>query len=319
MLRALILLLVAFGPHTSTAQTFPVARCINMGAALEAPIEGDWGYVIQRRHIDRIAQAGFDTIRLPVKFSAHFKNGAFDPAFLARVDEVVGWTQDADLNVILVLHHYWDLMDTGTDAHKANLIAMWRVLGQHYADAPQSVLFELLNEPEGTLTTADAAALYDTILSDLRPAHPTRWIIMGGDEWNNIDSLADLPDPDPYDMHTFHFYEPWQFTHQGAPYVQADLPRSGWGSDADRATLSQRFDVATAQNRPLFLGEFGVYDAAPRPDHIRWLRAVRQAAEAHGIPWCHWGFTQGEQAGFQAFDVDRDDWRAGVLDALMGD
>jgi len=42
-----------------------------MGNALEADNEGDWGYKIQARHFQYIKQAGFDTVRIPIKWDAH--------------------------------------------------------------------------------------------------------------------------------------------------------------------------------------------------------------------------------------------------------
>ncbi len=46
---------------------------------------------------------------------------------------------------------------------------------------------------------------------------------------------------------------------------------------------------------------------------------MRHAADRHGIAWCCWGFSQGNQPGFQAFDVQTNARRPGILDALMGD
>ena len=65
---------------------FPVERCINVAGALEAPNEGDWGYKIRERDFKTIRAAGFDTIRVPIKFSAHAMEQApytLDPAFMA--------------------------------------------------------------------------------------------------------------------------------------------------------------------------------------------------------------------------------------------
>ena len=44
----------------------PIKRCMNLGSALEAPQEGEWGYVIRRDDLVRLKDAGFDTVRLPV-------------------------------------------------------------------------------------------------------------------------------------------------------------------------------------------------------------------------------------------------------------
>ena len=294
---------------------FPVARCVNLGAALEAPREGDWGYRVRRADLRRIAEAGFDAVRLPVRWDVHWDGARIDPAHLARVDEVIGWGRDAGLSVILNLHHFWPLMDD-PDAHAATFLAIWDALSAHLAGAPDDLILELLNEPEGALTTAKAFGLQRQALARLRPLHPGRWIVTGGGDWNALDAMLSLPPPGPREARTFHHYAPWPFTHQGAPYVDDTPPPQAWDpawADAIRAEMAR----AGARPYPVLLGEFGTYDAVPRPDAAAWTRAVREAAEAAGLPWCHWGFTQGDQPGFQLYDTATETWRADLLDALI--
>ncbi|MGR3467967.1 MAG: glycoside hydrolase family 5 protein [Shimia sp.] len=299
------------------ALAFPVERCINLGAALEAAEEGDWGYTIRRADIARIAAAGFDTVRLPARFSGHW-DGAIEPAFLARVDEVIGWAFAEDLTVILDLHHFWPLFDAPEDpALRAKARAIWAELSAHYADAPDALVFELLNEPEPPMTHAQAWNVQADLRATIRAMHPTRWIITGASDWNDWEGLPALPPPDPYEVRTFHFYAPFDFTHQGAPYIDPIRPPAAWGSAADRAALTAEFDRIAALGLPLFLGEFGTYDSAPRADAARWTAAVREAAEERDIPWCYWAFSQGDQDGFQAYDTGPEAWRPSILDALI--
>src|SRR5690349_11190137 len=46
-------------------------RGVNLGNMLEAPNEGDWGLTVQEEYLDRITEAGFDFIRLPVRWNTH--------------------------------------------------------------------------------------------------------------------------------------------------------------------------------------------------------------------------------------------------------
>src|SRR5271168_4857847 len=69
---------------------------INAGNALDAPTEGAWGPRLEEAYFDYVASAGFDHVRLPVRFSAHADAAApftIDPTFLARVDWAVGEVQ----------------------------------------------------------------------------------------------------------------------------------------------------------------------------------------------------------------------------------
>ena len=48
-----------------------LGRGVNLGNALEAPREGEWGIVLEEAFFRLIAEAGFDTVRVPIRWSAH--------------------------------------------------------------------------------------------------------------------------------------------------------------------------------------------------------------------------------------------------------
>ena len=48
-----------------------IGRGINFGNALESPIEGAWGLTIKEFYIQAIADLGFNSVRLPICWSAH--------------------------------------------------------------------------------------------------------------------------------------------------------------------------------------------------------------------------------------------------------
>ena len=307
-----LLLIVAARP----AVAFPVERCINLGAAMEAPVEGDWGYTIEQNHLTRIAGAGFDTVRLPVRVSAHWDGERLSPQILARADQVIGWAQAQGLNVILDLHHFRE-MAFDPASHTGDLIKIWRSLAAHYQGAPDSLMFELFNEPEGAFTTDRAVPVFREITEMIRETHPDRWIITGGGNWNELDEMLRLPAPGHREVHTFHYYAPWAFTHQQAAYLPDPPPPTTWGSAEDRAQLIADMARAGATGAPVFLGEFGVYGATDPEQRLNWIAAVRRAAEDQGLPWCYWGFSQGDVTGFSAFTPSLDAWEPGMLDALV--
>src|SRR5438105_922584 len=61
---------VPFVPLPASEQAAQLGRGINFGDALDAPNEGEWGWVLQESYFDVAQQAGFRTIRLPVRWSA---------------------------------------------------------------------------------------------------------------------------------------------------------------------------------------------------------------------------------------------------------
>jgi hypothetical protein len=55
------------------------SRGISFGGALDGDRRGDDGW-LQERHYDAVREAGFDTVRLPVKWSAHLEASPREPA-----------------------------------------------------------------------------------------------------------------------------------------------------------------------------------------------------------------------------------------------
>ncbi len=296
------------------AGDFPVRRCINLADALDSPmVEGEWGPVIEPAHLDAIAAAGFDAVRLPVRFSSRWNGTRIDAAFLARVDAVIRMGLDRGLTVILDLHHFEDLM-RAPDRHADSFAGIWAVLAAHYAGWPDGLVFELLNEPSEAVDTPTAVALYARVWPVLRRHHPDRWVVVSGADWGNLAELAGVPVFDDRTVLTFHSYSPWEFTHQTAPWFDPPLPARTWGSPADRSRVTHDMAraVRDARGAPLFLGEFGAHRDMGARRHD-WLRTVRQAAEAQGIGWCVWSFA----STFAIYDTDRGAWMPGALDSLL--
>lgn len=162
----------------------PYIRGINLGNCLEAPLEGAWGLVIQDEWMEVIRSAGFDHIRLPVRWTAYAsvtEPYTLDERFLTRVDHVIDTALKADLGVVLNVHNYTE-MATEPEENLQRLAGIWKQLAKHYKDLPDNVAFELMNEPNGA---ADAfwpemsAKLYDVV----RKADPDRWICITNGSW----------------------------------------------------------------------------------------------------------------------------------------
>src|SRR5262249_13140472 len=85
---------------------------INLGNALEAPSEGAWGVTLKAEYFKAISRAGFATVRLPIKWSAHAKAEApytIDAKFAARVDWAIDQALANELNIVINVHHYGEL------------------------------------------------------------------------------------------------------------------------------------------------------------------------------------------------------------------
>lgn len=300
--------------------SIPISKCINIGGALEAPREGEWGYTIRKQDFHRIAQAGFDTIRLPVAWSYHSSPRPpyrINQRFQARVDEVILAALDEGLNVILDIHHFYQLMND-PEEHADWLDSLWVQISEHYQGWPDGLIFEFLNEPFGNMDTDRVDAMNRRLLPLVRERHPDRWIIMSGSGWGHLDGLleADIP-YDPKAIATFHFYEPFNFTHQGATFAPHVPTGRKWGSAEDREQLRSMMADAVAwreENKmPLFLGEFGPYEGIDLEARAQWTRAVRREAERQDLPWCYFDWA----TSFRVYDTSRERWLMSMRHALI--
>jgi len=305
------------------APDFQMKRCVNMGNALEAPSHAAWGRLYEEADYARIAQAGFDTVRIPVRWSDYLgpaPHYRIHPDFAELVDQNIEWALEHGLKVILNIHHFNDLMENPS-SQIARYEAIWTQLAVRYAGLPQSVWFEVLNEPHNNLKGAEMRRLQALGLQTIRAHNPTRIVILGGEEWSGINSLGtNLSSDDPNIVYTFHYYDPFSFTHQQAQWLGDNMPKGkrGWGSRADQAELARAVEIAsafrTATNRPVFLGEFGVNSPVDNDERVKWARAVRRAMEEGDIPWCLWAY-----GNTFALYSDESGWDEDMLKAITGE
>lgn len=318
-------------PSTEPLDAFTVneriGRGFNLGNALEAASEEAGGMVIKDEYLKIIADAGFYSIRLPVSWSLHSENAPpylIDAAFFERVDHVVQTALGNGLTVVLNEHHFDELNDDPV-AHREWLLKLWQQISTHYADYPDNLIFEILNEPHGAFN--DDASLWNKLAQDaldiIRIKNPYRIVVVGPVSWNSIHSLdsMSLPENDRGLIVTVHYYDPFQFTHQGASWVGDQsmnwLGTTWLGSPDEHNAVNSAFDAAaqwaSEHNRPLYLGEFGSYSTADMNSRYRWTDYVARSAEKRGISWTYWEFG----AGFGAYDRDKNEWRPLLLKALM--
>jgi endoglucanase len=301
-----------------------LGRGVNFGNALEGDFEGAWGVVLRDEYFEMAAEAGFDTIRLPIRWNAHALESApftIDADFFDRVDWAVDHALSRGMNIILDFHHFYPYMECPT-CERNRFLMLWQQIAAHYQDSPPGVVFELLNEPENSVPAAEWNAAVESVLPVVRATNPDRTVIVGPVGWNSLWSLSTLhlPEADRGLIVTFHYYDPFTFTHQGAEWADGSdawLGTTWTGTAAEEAAIRHDFDSVAewgaANDRPIFLGEFGAYQRAPMDSRARWTDFVAREAEARGFSWAYWEFC----AGFGVYDPETHAWRDPLLEALL--
>jgi endoglucanase len=319
-------------PARHTARHF--MRGANFGNFLEAP-PNSWGTVVDSDRDFATARAeGFDHVRLPIAWQW---SAGPAPAFtlassiFTRVDGLVASATNHDLGIILDFHGYDQFM-TNAPALTNQFLAIWRQVAAHYSNAPPTVVFELLNEPNGLATTTLMNGLYAEAIREIRLTNPQRTIFVEPGNWGAVTELNALllPDNDRNLIATVHSYDPMLFTHQGATWPGPDYatvgtvfpgppavplaPAPGVGAWVSNwfaayntlpAVQNPSSPLAFAGHlklarqwsdyfgRPVHLGEFGAYEKADPQSRVNFYAAMRSALDARGIGWAIWDWKAG--------------------------
>jgi len=298
-------------------------RGVNLGNALEAPNEGDWGYRIELSHLDAIHGTGFDGIRLPVRFDAHAGSAppyAISGSLWRRVDEIVEHALGLGLKVQLDMHHFERLISEPA-RQRDRFLSMWALIAHHYRGAPAGLLLEPFNEPNGPNWNNRALMdLQRDVVEVIRDRDASRLIVLGPGNWQNIDALRDWRPPEGENIAvSVHYYEPHAFTHQNAEWLGADAPRfdRAWGGFDDRSAIHGHLDQARRWGQrngyAMQLGEFGVIKNAPAEQRAIWLEFTRARCEEFGMGWCVWDFA----GAFAIWDRDAGRFYPDMLAALF--
>ena len=322
-------------PPGASAQAFQVAKAlgrgINFGNMLEAPNEGDWGLTLRPDFLDAVTHAGFQTVRLPVRWSNHAATKRpfrLDVAFANRVESVVDKLLAKGIYVVLNMHHYraldGDTPDKGDEPQDASLsderfLALWAQIAQRFAGKSDKLIFEIYNEPHKLLDAPHWNELIARASAAVRKSNPQRLLMLGPIQWNNASALAELRLPNDSNLIvTVHNYAPFKFSHQGAAWIDPVLPVGVSCCDAgQRAEMLLPLDTAkqwSEEHRyPVFIGEFGSYEKADMASRVRFTQTMREEIELRGFGWAYWELA----AGFGVYDPDARQFRTPLLNALI--
>jgi len=327
---------------------------INLGNRLDAPNEGDWGGVIEPEDFPFIAQRGFDHVRIPIRFSGHALAESpytIDAAFFSRVDTVLDQAAAAKLAVVVDMHSY-DELASDAAGQRDRFVALWTQIAARYETRPDTVAFELLNEPYSQLDTTWNDVMLPAIQA-IRATNPRRLLIVDSVFWADPTRLSMLTLPDDANiMAAIHLYEPKLFTFQGQDWIGAAFLTTGvifpgppttpiepvqaakdatwanqWFIDYNTkpaatnpsgpATVTAQIALINAyrqsKGRTVYNGEWGPQDGGALDSRVRLVTEVRQQCESAGIGWAIWE----DPENMNLFDARAGTWLTEIVDALL--
>ena len=171
--------------------------------------------------VELAQQIGFTTIRLPVSFDNYLIAGTntIDPRLINELSKIYDYIAGHEMNLIIT-YHYGQLYKKADQTKESLRIAdMWAQLVKNFkGKGYQNLYFGLYNEPR--IPSDNWYFAKGKMMSVLRPLDQERYWIIGSTDYNGIDAFGHLriiPN-DKKIIYTFHFYQPYIFTHQGADW-----------------------------------------------------------------------------------------------------
>lgn len=283
------------------------------------------------KDIALIAAMGFDHVRVsidaePLVAWQRTLGGKTD--FMTELNRSVQTILQNHLSVILDIHpesSYKAPLREGTTSVE-NFTDLWRALATHFAASdPEHVFLEMMNEPEQT-DPYRWQGIESTVAAAIREVAPSHTIIAAGAHWSGLQDLLVLePLALSNIIYTFHDYEPFPFTHQGAtwtdprvrplrgiPYPstpQAISPKlqeepslaaqyfldqyglDQWNAARVENNIAYASRWSSLHGAPVYCGEFGVLRTfAPPAMRAQWLHDMRVAFEKNNIGWAMWDY-----------------------------
>lgn len=300
---------------------------INLGGWLSQCEHSEEHYrsFINEEDIRAIAQLGADHVRLPIDYETiETENGELLESGFFYIDSCIEWCRKYDLNLVLDVHKTagfsFDADNNSlfdSEELQTRFITLWDRISARYGDT-KGVAYELLNEiVESTPERWNSLAL--RAIKTIRRNAPAAKIIIGGIQWNSVHTLRLLDKPyDENIVFNFHFYEPFLFTHQSAPW-QPIIPKavmhypatieeyrerskqincfgSGlyntdkMGDEFMEKLIIEAVEAAENADVPLYCGEYGVIDLAPVGDTLEWFRDINYVFRKYGIGRAVWSY-----------------------------
>lgn len=268
-------------------------------------------------------------VRLCLSPDFVYKNGQPNAAVLPYVDKALARLEKAGIATIFDLHDNGQLKLDAVGQDNSGFVSFWKSIAQRYrGKMGKSVVFELVNEPVFQKNAEVWYALQKQTVAGIRAIDPKRTIMVSATGWSGIDALAQMtPLAEKNLIYTYHCYDPFMFTHQGATWagdyvlkvksipfpsspeavdkIMDQIPadhqndvRNYGKSRFDENYLRTRIAIAESWAKkhqvPVVLGEFGAYPpVAPVDSRSRWFAAMKNVLNQSNVRRAIWGYDDG--------------------------
>ena len=285
--------------------------------------ETAWGSPeITQDMIQGYADEGFGVIRIPVAWSNMMgENYTISSEYLARVKQVVDWSLDTGMYVILNIHYdngWWSDFPTKKDECMKKYTRVWEQLTDAFGDYDDKLMFESLNEEGGWDSvwnqwtgTEDQKKQSYALLNEINQKfvdivrssgknNAERHLLIAGyktDVALTCDPLFEMPEDSAGRCAvSVHYYTPSPFAilEEDADWAKM---RSTWGTDEDFKELDNNMTMLKTtfidNGIPVIIGEYGCPKKNKDADSVRlFLSSVCETAYENQLCPVLWDISE---------------------------
>ena len=288
--------------------------------------ETGWGQPKTSNEIIALVKSlGFDSVRMPVTWGEHISaDGIIDPAWMARVKQVVDWAIDDGMYVVINIHHD----NYGKNAkmparegfyptdenynNSADFVCnVWAQIALAFNNGyDEHLVFEVLNEPR--LCGTNEEWYYNATspksikaMSNLNKLTQNILDVIRASGGNNMKRLVAVPSlqaspesalartfkmPEDYDgskdrlIVSVHMYTPYNFAMESPGITKY--------SDSVKKEFTSMFkklnDHFIANGYAVYIGEYGATNKNNLEDRIAWFHDFIKESRVYGMPCFLW-------------------------------
>jgi hypothetical protein len=314
-----------------------MGKGFNLGQTFEAT-QNDRTLATSTAKIDAYYAKGFRIVRIPITWTEPVGGDLLvndatvgdvnrNNPRLAVIQQVVDYAlAKTDMYVVINTHHETTLK---TNSRSSVLERLWSDIASIFSGRDHRLLFEILNEPHrsdsSAMPAADLKTMTGLAYAKIRAVDPARIIIIGGNQWFGAGEMATVwtsldgvgGGQDAYLMSTFHHYDPWAFCgNDQGDYADA------WTDSNISAPMDTMLSWAKSVGKgmPVYIGEWGVawqsrYTTMDCNNIRSWYqKLVSQNATTKGIPTSVWD----DNGWFKIFDLGSKAWNNNLIDCISG-
>lgn len=260
--------------------------------------------------IAKIASWGADHVRIPIDFNIlENEGGGYSETGFGYISGAVEKCRKHGLNIVLDLHKTAGFsFDKGEQESgffddeklQERFYRLWEEIAKHFGSDPEHIAFELLNEVTDQSFITAWNRISRKCIEHIRKFAPDT-VILVGSYWNNsVTAVKDLEKPyDDKIVYNFHCYDPLEFTHQHASWVDwADTEKdvsyeeSGATPEYFEKLFKDAIEKAKENDTVLYCGEYGVIDRVSGEDALKWYKAINAVFTKYNIGRSTWSYKE---------------------------